>query len=103
MPARPAGGLDDDAILRALKALADPTRFRIVEEVARRGELSCGQVVEFCEMAQPTISHHTKILGDAGLLVTRTEGKHHFVSVNHPLLDALAGALVRRLGQPRRR
>jgi ArsR family transcriptional regulator len=103
MPARAAADLDDAAILRALKALADPTRFRIVEEVARSGELSCGQVVERCEMAQPTISHHMKILNDAGLLITRSEGKHHFVTVNRDLIDALADVLPRRLAQPRRR
>jgi ArsR family transcriptional regulator len=103
MRARAAGEIDDAAILRALKALADPTRFRIVEEVARSGELSCGQVVERCEMAQPTISHHMKILTDAGLLATRSEGKHHFVTVNHDLVDALAEALPRRLARPRHR
>jgi ArsR family transcriptional regulator len=95
--------LDDSAIVRALKALADPTRFRIVEEVARAGELSCGQVVERFDMSQPTISHHVKVLADAGLLVSRSEGKHHFVAVNRDLVAALGELLPRRLAPPKRR
>jgi ArsR family transcriptional regulator len=100
---RPSEALDDKAILRALKALADPTRFRIVEEVARGGELSCGQVVERLGTSQPTISHHVKILTDAGLLVSRSEGKHHFLSVSDALVAALAEVLPQRLASTGRR
>ena len=54
-------------------------------------------------MSQPTISHHVKILTDAGLLVSRSEGKHHFVSVDHEVVAAVAEELVRRAGPPKRR
>ncbi|HEY2510050.1 MAG TPA: metalloregulator ArsR/SmtB family transcription factor [Polyangiaceae bacterium] len=98
-----ASRLEDAALLRALKALADPTRLGIVERVARVGELSCGQVVDCFDMSQPTISHHVKILTDAGLLVSRSEGKHHFVSVDHGVVTAVAEELARRLAPPKRR
>jgi ArsR family transcriptional regulator, arsenate/arsenite/antimonite-responsive transcriptional repressor len=89
--------LDDGELVKALKALADPVRFRMVQEVAAAGELSCGEVAERFDLSQPTISHHMKILGEAGLLVTRTEGKHHYTSVNQPLLEQIGALLPARL------
>jgi ArsR family transcriptional regulator, arsenate/arsenite/antimonite-responsive transcriptional repressor len=92
--------LGDRELIRALKALADPTRFRMVQEIAEAGELSCGAVAERFDVSQPTISHHLKVLMDAGLLVQRTEGKHHFTSVDRALLSNLVAVLPKRLGGP---
>jgi DNA-binding transcriptional ArsR family regulator len=92
--------IGDREIIRALKALADPTRFRMVQEIAEAGELSCGAVAERFDVSQPTISHHLKILMDAGLLVQRAEGKHHFTSVDRALLSNLVAVLPKRLGGP---
>jgi ArsR family transcriptional regulator len=89
--------LSDRDLIRALKALADPTRFRMVQEIAAAGELSCGEVAERFDVSQPTISHHLKILLQAGLLVQRTEGKHHYTSVDRPLLASLVAVLPKRL------
>ena len=89
--------VSDKDLVRALKALADPTRFKIVQEIAAAGELSCGQVAERFDVSQPTISHHMKILLDAGLLVQRAEGKHHFTSVDKKLLARLVATLPVRL------
>jgi DNA-binding transcriptional ArsR family regulator len=90
-------GLSDREIVRALKALADPARFRMVQEIAAVGELTCGQVADRFDVSQPTISHHLKILVDAGVLVMRSEGRHHVTSVNHTLLDNLRHLLGVRL------
>jgi ArsR family transcriptional regulator, arsenate/arsenite/antimonite-responsive transcriptional repressor len=92
-----AGPLDDTHAVRVLKALADPKRFRMVQEIAAAGELSCGQLAEHCPVSQPTISHHLKLLVDAGVVVVRNEGKHHFVSLNQALLQDLTGSLAARL------
>lgn len=89
--------MGDEDVVCVLKALADPSRFRIVQEIAAAGELSCGEVAELFELSQPTISHHMKILGDAGVLLTRAVGKHHFMSVNHTLLKQLGDLLPARL------
>jgi ArsR family transcriptional regulator, arsenate/arsenite/antimonite-responsive transcriptional repressor len=89
--------IGDRELIKALKALADPTRFRMIQEIAAAGELSCGAVAERFDVSQPTISHHLKILLEAGLLVQRTEGKHHFTSVDRDLLASLVAALPRRL------
>ena len=82
--------LDDRALVRALRALGDPTRFRMVQEIAAGGELCCGEVAERFDITQPTISHHLKVLCLAGVLSVRNQGKHRYISVNQPLLSNLA-------------
>lgn len=69
----------------------------MVQEITSAGELSCGEVGERFALAQPTISHHLKILADAGILRVRREGQHAIVSVDQPTLDQVAGLLPRRL------
>ena len=89
--------MDDKKLIRVLKALSDPNRFRMVQEVAAAGELSCGQIVERFHLSQPTVSHHMKILTEADVLAVRREGQHGFISVNHALLAELSALLPRRL------
>ena len=98
-----ARSLDDGGLVRALKALGDATRFRMTQEIAAAGELSCGQVAGLFDVSQPTISHHLKILIEAGVLVVRNEGKHHYTAVNRPLLASLGDLLPLRLGPAARR
>ncbi len=82
----------EETWMRVLRALADPTRYRKVVELAAADELSCGQVGERFPLAQPTISHHIKILTDAGLLQVRRQGQHSFISLRREVLQqALAG------------
>jgi len=90
--------ISDPQLIRALKALADPTRFRMVQAIAAAGELSCGAVAKRFDVSQPTISHHLKILMEAGVLVQRTEGKHHFTSVDRALVATIVATLPTRLG-----
>ena len=94
--------LDDRALVRALRALGDPTRFRMVQEVAAGEELCCGQVAERFDVTQPTISHHLKVLCVAGVLSVRNQGKRRYISVNQPLLSSLANLLPARLMPVRR-
>jgi DNA-binding transcriptional ArsR family regulator len=103
MGAGDARTLDDRGAIRALKALADPTRFRMVQEIAAAGELSCGQVAELFDVSQPTVSHHLNVLVEAGVLSVRVEGKHRFTSVNHALVSALTRLLTVRLAPRRER
>jgi len=98
-----AADISDQDIVRALKALADPTRFRMVQEIAAAGELSCGQLTERFDVSQPTIPHHLKLLQDCGLLVQRTEGKHHYTSVDKKLVARIAALIPSRLDAPPKR
>lgn len=89
--------MDDTRLVRVLKALADPTRFGMVRELAQAGELSCGELGRRFAVSQPTISHHLRLLGEAGVLAVRHEGQHHLVSVNRALVEEVAGLLPARL------
>ncbi len=95
--------MDDGKLVRVLKALADAKRFRMVQEIAAAGELSCGQLGDKFDLSQPTISHHLKILLDAEVLQARHEAQHHFISVNQQLLDEVALVLPTRLTTSRAR
>ena len=67
--------MDQKELARISKALSDPTRLRIVEEVSSSKEMFCGQVVERCGLTPGTVSHHLKILADANLIETRRKGQ----------------------------
>jgi ArsR family transcriptional regulator len=72
-------------------ALADPVRLRLFDLVRRAGSTgvcSC-DLVEPLERSQPTISHHLKVLREAGLVESRREGTWLWYSV---VADALTGA-----------
>ena len=67
---------------RAFKALSNPTRLRILELVAHKQGIICeSELVGGCCRGQPTISHHVKVLKDAGLLECERQGLwcHYFV------------------------
>ena len=57
-----------------LKALSEPIRLRIVD-LLRHGELAVGDIAEFLETELVTISHHLKILKNAGLVEAHREGR----------------------------
>jgi ArsR family transcriptional regulator, arsenate/arsenite/antimonite-responsive transcriptional repressor len=57
------------------KALGDETRLRIFEAISARKNMNCGQIVSMRGVAAATVSHHLKILTEAGLIACRREGK----------------------------
>lgn len=60
---------------RAFKALSNPTRLRILELVAHKQGIICeSELVGGCCRGQPTISHHIKVLKEAGLLECDRQG-----------------------------
>ncbi len=68
---------EEEAIAQArlLKALADPTRLRILSLLSRHeGEVCVFEIVESFTLEQPTISHHLRILRDSGLVDCRKKG-----------------------------
>jgi len=94
--------MDDVRLVRVLKALADPQRFRMVQELGQGGELSCGEVCRRFALSQPTVSHHLKLLFDAGVLTVRHEGQHHFFSVDRDVVAEVGALLPSRLRAERR-
>ncbi len=84
---------EERTLVHVLKALAHETRYRMVREIARAGELSCTRVAERFQLAQPTISHHLKILRQAGLLRVRQDGQTHYFSIDAARLDDARAAM----------
>jgi ArsR family transcriptional regulator len=76
------------------KALADPTRHRILREIRAAGEMTCSDVCERFRLAQPTISHHIKTLANAGVVKVRTEGQFHVLSVNERVMRTFAAEVM---------
>lgn len=87
---------EDDAVIQArlLKALADPTRLRILSLLSRHeGEVCVFEIVESFTLEQPTISHHLRILRDAGLVDCRKKGLWAYYYVRREAL-ARAGGVI---------
>jgi ArsR family transcriptional regulator, arsenate/arsenite/antimonite-responsive transcriptional repressor len=76
-----------------LKALADPTRIGIVNCLARAPELCVCNLTESFGLSQPTISHHLKILREAGLVVAERRGTWAYYRLNRQAVADLALAL----------
>ncbi|WP_083941934.1 ArsR/SmtB family transcription factor [Sanguibacter suarezii] len=66
----------ESALALSFKALSDPTRLRLLSLVAahENGEASVVDLTEPLNLTQPTVSHHLKILVDAGLLTRDKRG-----------------------------
>lgn len=82
-------------LARLLKALADPTRLRLVSMVAahQNGEACVCELTEPLGLTQPTISHHLKVLIDAGILIRDKRGVWAYYALVPTALDALAAVL----------
>lgn len=61
------------SVSKAFRALADPTRRQILQEL-KRGELSAGQIAACFTISGPSISRHLSILKNADLISERREG-----------------------------
>ncbi len=68
-------------LARVLAALADPVRLRLVSLVATRGEVCSCELEEPLGKSQSTVSHHTRILAEAGLLVGERRGRWMWWSI----------------------
>jgi ArsR family transcriptional regulator len=82
-------------LARLLKALADPTRLRLVSMVAAHegGEACVCELTEPLGLTQPTISHHLKILVDAGVFTRDKRGVWAYYALVPATLDALSAVL----------
>ena len=73
---------------RLLKALADPTRLRLLSLLSRyEGEVCVFEIVRSFKLEQPTISHHLRILQDAGLIEGRKRQLYIYYYLRRAKLD----------------
>jgi ArsR family transcriptional regulator len=92
-----------DELASAFKALADPGRLRLLSFIAAQpdGEACVCHVTAPVGLSQPTVSHHLKLLHDAGLLDREKRGAWVYYRVNRPRLEELRAALATKLPRPR--
>lgn len=89
---------DADRLARGLKAIADPTRLRLLSLVAaHEGAEACVcDLTAPVGLSQPTVSHHLKVLTDAGLLTRDKRGVWAYYAIVPQALDALAAVISTR-------
>ncbi len=78
---------NEDNIVKIAKALSDKTRLKILNEIVRRKSITCNEAKKIAGLSQPTVSHHLKILAEAGLLNTVKDGRFLIITVNKNSLD----------------
>ncbi len=71
----PLAVADAEDVAPVLAALGDPVRLRLLSIVAAEGEVCSCNLEEPLGKSQPTISHHTRVLANAGLIVGEKRGK----------------------------
>ena len=72
----------DERLRRYFKALADRTRFDIVEELGRVGERRASDLCLDLAVTQPLMSWHLRVLRNAGIIKTRRQGRQVFCSLD---------------------
>lgn len=84
---------DAEAVARRFRALADPTRVALVNRLARCEEACVCDLTEAFELSQPSISHHLRILRDAGLVTARRRGTWAYYRLVPEAIGALRATL----------
>jgi ArsR family transcriptional regulator len=82
-------------LARMFAALADPVRLRLLSLIANTDEVCSCDLLDTLDKSQPTISHHTKTLADAGLITGEKRGRWVYWRVVPTKIDALRKALGR--------
>jgi len=85
--------MDQQQVMRITKALADPTRFRILQAIAAAGESCCSELATRFPVTQATCSQHLKVLTDAGLLTMRREGQFNYYRFVRDTLEVYRSTL----------
>src|SRR6266571_3616484 len=87
--------MDRSKIEKISKALADKTRLRIFEAISACKHMNCGEIVSMRGVTPATVSHHLKILSEAGLIACRREGQFVYSEALPEAIDAYTRALAK--------
>jgi ArsR family transcriptional regulator len=79
-----------DPDVRLLQALADPTRLSILRQLSADGEVCACDFTACCDVAQPTVSHHLKVLREAGWVDAERRGTWIWYSIRPDALTRMA-------------
>jgi ArsR family transcriptional regulator len=96
----PMSAADAETVAALLKALADPVRLRLMSMIAATEEACVCDLTAPFPVSQPTISHHLRVLREAGLVEAERRGTWVYYRVRPAALGAIGGlfngALARR-------
>jgi len=90
----PLSEAEAEDLALAFAALADPVRLRLLSLIADAGQICSCDLLGPLGKAQPTVSHHTKALADAGLITGQKRGRWIWWSVVPERVAGLAGSLT---------
>jgi ArsR family transcriptional regulator len=89
---------DAERFVRDLEILSNPIRLQLLDTLARNEGMVCVCDLEAAvPVKQPTVSHHLKLLREAGLVGSEKRGLWAYYHVNQPALQALRARIERRL------
>ena len=94
-PGRP---MDRPHIEKISRALADETRLRIFEAISATKHINCGEIVSMRGVTPATVSHHLKILSEAGLIACHREGQFVYSQAVPEAIEAYTRALIKIAG-----
>jgi ArsR family transcriptional regulator len=89
----PLSPADAEVLARGFAALADPVRLRLLSLIAAADEVCSCDLLQPLGKSQPTVSHHTKALVDAGLITGEKRGRWVYWRVVPARVEALRQAL----------
>ncbi len=82
-------------VTNAFRALSDQTRVRLLSMISTRGGDACVQeLVDGLELSQPTVSHHLKVLREAGLVTSERQASHIYYRVDPWAVSTLGRLLT---------
>jgi len=88
---------DAETLAKQFAALGDPVRLRLVSLLATTDGAVCAcDLVEPVGRSQPTVSHHLKVLAEAGLVISERRGRNVWYATVPAALESLRGALAAR-------
>jgi DNA-binding transcriptional ArsR family regulator len=79
---------EDIELAQVMHALADPARLEIVARLADGGAETCRATTSGIELHKSTVSHHYRVLREAGITLTTVEGRARMVELRRDALDA---------------
>ena len=83
-----------DRIASAFKVLSDPARLRLITMIAGNAETCVCDLAEAVGLSQPTVSHHLKVLNDAGFVTRQKRGTWAYYHLVPEALSILRAALT---------
>lgn len=92
--------MDIETLVTISKALADPARLRIYQAISAKCEVFCGALTELDGLTPGTVSHHLKVLADAGLIESQKKGQFVYNKVVPQTMKCYTKALAK-LGRQR--